>query len=208
MALTGTYRLWSMYFVRAEAFVSELVPPDQHELSEPAEQLSLLLCLRGRGGLANVISAPAGPILHDMSSLTSPVLINYTCPLHPSPFSNLGGRQAKEGKREYIKRSSVDNSDGGREGKDMQEKRCVSWETDGEKTGQYVMREPENLLGENKQGRKEIWGGVGGVLHYTYTVSRKKKKKNKGTVKDPYFKHVLSSPPRSRHPVPKCFTAQ
>lgn len=88
-----------MYFVRAEAFVAEFVPPDQHELSEPAEQLSLLLCLRGRGGLANVISAPAGPILHDMSSLTPPVLINYTCPLHPSPFSE-PGRERAERKKE------------------------------------------------------------------------------------------------------------
>lgn len=93
--------------MRAEAFAAEFVPPDQRELSEPAEQLSLLLCLRGRGGLANVISAPAGPILHDMSSLTPPVLINYTCPLHPSPFPNLGGRgpkekQTREGERENI----------------------------------------------------------------------------------------------------------
>lgn len=89
-----------MHFVRAEAFVAEFVPPDQHELSELAEQLSLLLCLRGRGGLANVISAPAGPILHDMSSLTPPVLINYTCSLHPSTFPNLGGRGPRERHRE------------------------------------------------------------------------------------------------------------
>lgn len=109
MALTGTYRLRSMYYIRAEAFVAEFVPPDQHELSEAAEQLSLLLCLRGRGGLANVISAPAGPILHDMSSLTPPVLINYTCPLHPSPFLNLGGRGPKEREGE----GGADNSDGG-----------------------------------------------------------------------------------------------
>lgn len=98
-----------MYFVKAEALEAEFVPPDQHELSEPAEQVSLLLCLRGRGGLANVISAPAGPILHDMSSLILPVLINYTCPLHPSKFPEPGRERAK---RDNVERRRVDNSDG------------------------------------------------------------------------------------------------
>lgn len=96
-----------MYYVSAEAFGAEFAPPEQHGLLEPAEQLSLLLCLRGGGGLANVISAPAGPILHDMSSLTPLVLINYTCPLHPSPFPNLGGNGLKKKERENGKRKGV-----------------------------------------------------------------------------------------------------